>query len=186
MTNVVCVNVGTKYSEEYVEKLEAMVSQHTKYPFNFVCIRASEFPGWWAKLDLFNKRSERTLYFDLDTVIVGNIDPLFEYNGPFAIIKDWWAHGYNSSVMSIAPSFGRHIRTQFHKDYMVRYHGDQDWITERAPRADLWQTIAPGAIGSYKADHLEDGPEDFSVVCFHGVPKPHEFTEGWVHDAWKV
>jgi hypothetical protein len=183
-----------------VNVLAAMVKRHTTVPYNFICmtdntegvnVRTLKFnnryPGWWAKLHLFYTNSiDQILYIDLDTVIVGSIDKLLTYRGSFAIIKDWWAPGYNSSVMSIAPAFGRHVFRDFKPEYMHQMHGDQDWITQKLPNADLWQDIAPDVIGSYKANELEKGPRRYSLVCFHGDPKPHTFTEGWVHEHWKI
>jgi len=184
MITIACVCVGDKYGPEYVDKLSSMVSRHTTLPFEFECIRESTLPGWWAKLDLFKKREERILYIDLDTVIVGNIDRLLTYDGPFCILKDWWAPTYNSSVMSIAPGFGQHIWSRFHPSLMQIQGSDQEWITVQVPNADLWQDVTPGLIGSYKADGLQDGPRDFSLVCFHGDPKPHTFEKGWVYESW--
>ena len=201
MTSVVCIKVGNKYGPEYVNKLEKMVKKHTKHEYEFVCLTddyndlkcqhvfpvGTHLQGWWSKLVLFKPhpvlKDKRILYIDLDTVIVGNIDFLFEYKGPFCILNDFWAPGYNSSVMSIEP-VGWTIYKDFHIDMIDKYTGDQDYITEMVSIADIWQGVAPGRIGSYKADQLQNGPKDFSLVCFHGDPKPHTFTEGWVRDAW--
>lgn len=198
---VVCVKVGTKYGPEYVNRLASMVARHRMRPYRFLCLTddptglecdyadiETDLPGWWAKLILFKPHSkldgQRVLYLDLDTVIVANVDFLLDYDGPFCILKDFWGPAYNSSVMSIAPGFGRHVWEQFDTDRMMALHGDQDWITRQVDKADLWQLMAPGKIGSYKADHLEAGPGAFSLVCFHGSPKPADFSHEWVHHAW--
>ena len=48
----------------------------------------------------------KLVYIDLDMIITGDMTPIFEYNGPFAILKtDEIAceklnkNGYNSSIM---------------------------------------------------------------------------------------
>jgi len=202
MTSVVCIKVGDKYGPEYVNKLERMVKKHTWADYEFVCLTDNykglecqhAFPtgthleGWWSKLVLFKPhpvlKDKRIVYIDLDTVIVNNIDFLFEYKKAFCILKDFWAPSHNSSVMAIRQGFGEDIYGVFDKDMMNLYSGDQDWIFNRYPGADIWQGVAPGKIGSYKADNLQNGPKDFSLICFHGDPKPHTFTEGWVKDAW--
>lgn len=201
---VVCVKVGNAYGPEYVNRLMGMLVGHTTKLPRFLCLTddpkglevpytdvGTDLPGWWAKLVLFRPHpaieGRRVIYFDLDTVIMGNADFLFEYDGPFCVIKDWWAKGYNTSLMSIAPRFGKDtIWSPFHREakaIMGRMHGDQDWVSERV-KADTWQDIAPGKVGSYKADHLEAGPKDFSIACFHGKPKMADFSEGWVHAHW--
>jgi hypothetical protein len=181
---VALVHVGDKYPKKYVDYMETAISRNTKHRYTLEIIRHSARPGWWAKTELFRPRKERVLYFDLDTVILGSLDPLFEYDGPFAIIKDWWASSHNSSVMSIAPGFGQRIWRDWSPVIVSQFYGDQNWITAVAPAADYWQDVAPGLIGSYKADNLQDSPKDYKVICFHGEPKPHQIEKGWVHEAW--
>lgn len=204
---VACVKVGTAYGPEYVNRLAAMVRRHTSRVMPFICITDDphgldasfevipasypELRGWWQKVALFggyNFAGQRIVYLDLDTVLVGNVDFLFEYAGSFAILRDFYVPtGYGSAVMSIAPGFGRHLWERFMRNpetIMAAMHGDQDWIRLGVPHADLWQDVAPGKIGSYKADNLQAGPRGFSLICFHGEPKPHE-VNGWIVDAWR-
>ena len=48
----------------------------------------------------------------------------------------------------------------------------------------MWQDMHPGKIVSYKADVMPPG-ERAAVVCFHGVPKPHEVKDGFVMEHWR-
>jgi hypothetical protein len=197
---VACVKTGTLYGPEYVNRLVAMLARHTTKPHEVVCLtddptgvtcrvlhlEQQQLPGWWAKLDLFipGLFTERVLYLDLDTVIRGNVDFLFEYDGPLAMLRSFLppsSHG--SAVMSFAPVHD-YLYTDFTPDLLELYHGDQDWISARAPAIDCWQDLVPGAIGSYKVDGLADDPRGFPLVCFHGEPKPHQ-VDGWVRDAWR-
>lgn len=185
MNKVVCIRTETKYGPEYSERLFRGCLRHAGGPFTFEIHTKAEFPGWWQKLMLFPPK-ERTVYLDLDVVITGPIDFLFEYGGSFCIWGDPWNGRYNSSVMSIAAGFGAEIRERFLADpnsIMASFHGDQEFIAHVIPRADTWQNFAPGKVKSYKADHLENGPGEASIVVFHGQPKPHELG-GWVRDAW--
>src|SRR5215471_2951818 len=56
-------------------------------PFTFQIITHSEYPGWWAKIDLFPPK-ERIVYLDLDIVICANVDFLFDYQGSFAMLRE--------------------------------------------------------------------------------------------------
>ena len=189
-TKVVCIKVGTKYGPEYVNRLAASVARHTTVPHEFVCwtddstglacARApigTDLPGWWAKLVLFTPHTERLLFLDLDTVIVDNMDFLFEYDGPFAILSDFYhpAH-YGSAVMSIAPGFGASIWADYTEAQHGRWWGDQVWIETCAPGADRWQDLYPGKIVSYKVQCQDGVPAGASIVCFHGEPRPHQVT----------
>lgn len=122
--NVVCVNWGIKYGQEYTHRLYNMVKRNTSLPFNFFCltddtskyadpiipIKLREgYEGWWNKMQLFRNDILPTgeyLYLDLDVVIVDNIDCFFEHKG-FGISRDFinpdfgllGGKEYNSSVM---------------------------------------------------------------------------------------
>ncbi len=204
-TVICCVKVGDAYGPEYVNRLAAMVSRHLQVSHRFICLTddprgvnvpytdvGTDLPGWWAKLALFRPHpalvGKRALYLDLDTVIMGDVDFLLDYDGPFALLNSFLPPSrYGSAVMSIQPGFGQALWSDFQrhaKAIMARLHGDQDWIEENLTEADLWQEMFPGRIGSYKVDALEASPRDFSICCFHGVPKPHE-VDGWVQQQWK-
>jgi len=77
-----------------------------------------DLPTWWGKLTLFGHPIPgRILYFDLDTVIVGNIDGFAAYDGPFCLIKPFYrGRGFASGVMSIGPDFGSHVWDRFARD----------------------------------------------------------------------
>jgi len=193
---VTCVKVGRLYGPDYVNRLASMVARHTTRPARFLCLTDdptglecesvpidTDLPGWWAKLILFKPHprliGERTVFLDLDTIIVGTMDFLLDYAGDFAILRDFYRHdGWGSAIMSIAPGFGQQVWSGFDRKRMAHHAGDQGWIREQVDFADLWQDVAPGKIVSYKVDVQPHGVNGASVVCFHGVPKPHELPVG--------
>jgi hypothetical protein len=204
------VKTGQKYGAEYVNRLAAMLRRHTSKVVPFICItddakgladdienipaRYPELQGWWQKPALFGGygfEQERLLFLDLDTVIVGNVDFLFEYEGPFAILRDFYhpVH-YGSAIMSIAPGFGRHVWDRFRvtPDTIIQsMWGDQDWIKACVPHADLWQDLCPGKIVSYKADEVQTrGVNGASIVCLHGLPKQTDLARtDPIRQAWE-
>ena len=184
MNKIVTLRVGDKYGPEYPAKLLNGLQRYTTQSFVFECITKEEFPGWWNKLLLFPP-AERIVFLDLDIVITGNIDFLFDYDGPFCAWKDPWAFGCNTSVMSIAAGYGVRIREAFlrNPDAIMRaFHGDQDVVNYiiGVDKIDWWDY----RVASYKADKMQDGFRKTSIVVFHGDPKPHTFANGWVHDNW--
>jgi len=79
------------YNATWVEKLQNAVSRNLTVPYRFICLSDCEVPceriplddigtGWWAKMQLFkpNALTGPTLFFDLDTVIFGDLNPLVE------------------------------------------------------------------------------------------------------------
>ena len=61
--------------------------------------------------------------------------------------------------------------------------GDQEFITELLGDPGSGEVDPLFGVKSYKY-HCRNGlPEDASVVCFHGDPKPHQVNESWVKQA---
>jgi len=187
---VACIKTGDKYGDEYVTRLRDGVARHLKTPHRFVCYTDKPvsgvdcetplcgYPGWWSKIGLF--RLGHALYFDLDVVITGDLAPLLEINR-FTIIKDYWQHGFNSSVMRICGDT-EHLWRQFRPELMAHLHGDQDYITAMKPDAS---TFPADWFPSFKAnDCANAAPDGAKAVIFHGHPKPHE-CGGWVAEQWQ-
>ena len=200
MITFVCVKVGSKYGPEYVNRLRRMIKVNYEGEHKFICLTddraglttawtpvGTDLPGWWAKLILFKPHPAlvgRVIYMDLDTVIAGNIDWLADYRGLFCILRDFYQPtGWGSAIMSFQAGCHPEVWSHHTIQAIEHFTGDQDWIKAHIGKADIWQDLFPGKIGSYKADKLQDGPGKFSIVCFHGEPRPHE-VGGWVTDVW--
>ena len=65
--NVYCVNVGEKYSSDYVYKLKSAVKRHLGFRHRFYCItdkthlypfaiQADNLPGYWNKISVFKHK----------------------------------------------------------------------------------------------------------------------------------
>jgi uncharacterized Rossmann fold enzyme len=150
----------------------------------------ADLPGWWSKLSLFKPglftEGDRIVFFDLDTVLTGRIDDLCTYDGPFAILRDvFWPDGLQSSVMAWKAGECTDIWTSFEEAGcpMDDPGGDQVWIERSHLDAVRLQDALPGFFVSYK--QLRGLPVKESVVIFHGLPRPHEVTQGWVPLVWK-
>ncbi|MGB5325897.1 MAG: hypothetical protein WBN40_10800, partial [Pseudomonadales bacterium] len=204
---------GDKYSPDYVERLASAVSKHLTVDYEFVCLtdRSNEFSvntlpipldlkSWWGKVALFSDLiADRILFFDLDTVITGNIDDFANYQGDLALIKPFYRNtGYASGVMNIGPMAHRKAWDLFAKSpkkaiaYCKKHaepawnHGDQRWLEFAAKGADYWQALLPGQLVSYKVHCQASGrlPENARVLCFHGKPDPHEVRDPFVVENW--
>jgi len=198
------VKWGTLYSAAYVNTLYDMCRRNLVegYPGHFVCftddpeglapgIEARELPkeyeGWWSKLWLFSQLKDRTLYLDLDTVIVGALDQIADHSGKFAILRDFYRpDGMQSSIMSWSGDYSDIYDSWVAAGCPRVAGGDQAWIEATVGEVEYWQDLFPGDFVSYKAHHCEMGfPKGSKVVVFHGHPRPHE-ASGWVEKVWKV
>ena len=96
---VACVlRSGGDFDAEYVSKLQAGVARNLTLRHTFLCLSDCEvpcarmpletdWPGWWAKIELF-RLVGTVLYFDLDTVITGNLDEIASYPHTFTMLND--------------------------------------------------------------------------------------------------
>lgn len=215
MVNIGCLKVGTKYGPEYVNRLAAMVKRNTTRPYFFFCATEDsegirpEIPilpvdtkvgleGWWHKFSFIDSPFvgfHPLLYLDLDTVIVGNIDPLVDLTERvyrIAMLRDFYRpETYASGILSLPKNWGKEMFEEFWNNrtaYMSKYRGDQDAmeaiLRKQGIEPYFFQDELPGQVVSYKVHcNQNEYPADARVVCFHGVPRPHQ-TNGWVERHW--
>lgn len=176
MLNVVCVlsKVGNKgYDRTHVERLRLQVAPHLKQPYQFVCLDDSPFPGWWAKVSLFEpgRFAGRVLYLDLDITVVGSLDEVADYPVQFAGSRDPLNQSINSSVLLFDANTQSHIYTAFRPSVMDILHGDQDWIRQ----ISLPSKFPVDWFPSYKYNlhcDLKNVKESAKAILYHGLPKP--------------
>ena len=213
MITVACVFWGDKFSDDYVYNLKSMVERNTTVPHQFVCFSDRElegiktvklipgYEGWWNKMQMFNtdfRLGNRVVYLDLDTLIVGNIDWLLEYDGMFMGIEDLGAVNEHqpelkgrlqSGVMSWDYRLNSHLWNRFTSSgESQRYRGDGEYLNHIVPKyqRDFIQKRYKGKLKSYKYQVYSEGiTDDLSIICFHGRPSiPQAMTET-VTTGWK-
>lgn len=173
MLTVACVlSPGPTYTKDHVERLRELVMFHMEQDHRFVCVDDSSFPGWWAKISLFEpgRFAGRVLYLDLDTTPCGRLDDLADYPYPFCAARDFqFPLRINSSVMAWDAGAADRISERFTPEVMTRLRGDQDWIFETMPAVTFPRRWCP----SYKTDVLPHGvSKEARVIVFHGKPRP--------------
>lgn len=188
---------GGDYSPDWVYALRRGVARHLDR-FDFVCLTDTplavpwvalkhDWPGWFAKLELFRPGlfTGPVLYFDLDTLIVGDLEQLASYRGPFALISDFYQpQRAQSGVMAWTP--GPHTETlyqRFASEPFPKGGGDGQWLHAHS-KPERLQALYPGQICSFKAQARAGVPAGTRVVCGHGRPRFNESAAGWAHGAW--
>lgn len=180
---VACVlKAGGPYMPEYVARLKAGVDAHLA-GHRFICLSdidvpcerlplINNWPGWWSKLELF-RLTGPVLYFDLDTVITGDLTAIASHPHKFTMLRDFSKGGPASGIMAWHGDY-RHLMESFDIEQIDNYpgHGDQGYIGWRLGSVDYFQNLFPGQIVSRKQPQYRNANE--RVVCFHGKPRPHE------------
>ena len=207
MLTVSCVlRSGGMYDAEWVRKLRDGVARNITVPYKFVCISDVDvpckrinldvdWPAWWAKLFLFKPGIVKgpTLYLDLDTVCVGNMDDLSDMEQDFAMLHNFHDSNVVASGVMWLRSAPHEIYNKFAQkpwDWIEYYQqfrkgnhvGDQAFIADTLHK-DV-KFIENTRIKSYKK-HCRNGlPADASIVCFHGIPRPSEIRDAWMSEHW--
>jgi hypothetical protein len=232
--NCACVIHGDAYSWTYVDRLYSMLSRNltanVKLHVYTEASRAVPDPfikhelvdwgigglkqSWWYKIQLFNSLHYQgpLLYFDLDTVIIQNIDWVAELTPKYLhAIKDFrylWNptnNKINSSVMWWDTRNYQFVYDSFIAENLEsvrqRFRGDQDYISAVVPidqrrfldtnrvKSWRWQCL-DGGYDFAKKQHYNPGAgthftEESSILVFHGNPKPHEIADTVIQEFWR-
>lgn len=214
---VLCMKWGTLYSPDYVNVLFRAVRANLGGPFRFVCLtndasgldsRIEVYPipklplrpedwrhGAWPKLgvfvgDLWGLRG-RALFIDLDSVIVGRLEPFFDLSGPLILLdggKNWKRGGTApplpaTGVFAFTLGSLSHIVEDFRADpaeHVARYELEQAFVGAEVHDAGYWPQ---GWVLSFKrhlrrpvgVDRLlppKAPPATAKIIAFHGEPRP--------------
>jgi hypothetical protein len=212
---VACVlRSGGLYDARWVQALKVQLERHLppapdQAAHRFVCLSdlpvagvevlllRHDWPGWWAKIELFRFGlfDGPVLYLDLDTLAIGDLSDLGAWRGGFAALRNWNSpDGLGSGVMAWSPSPNTaSIYERFAVDpqrVMDGWRdGDQAFIGDvlgTGPEIVRLQDLLPGQIASYKLDHCHtQAPAGTRLCVFHGKPKPHN-CGGWAQAAWEA
>lgn len=229
-----CVIHSDKYDWQYVEKLYNMLCRRSKREIRFHvytehdrsvpphmikhCLE--DWPGvsgpkksWWYKLHLFNPEHHAgpLLYFDLDCVIVRDIDWIADLaTDKFWCLKDFrylqspFIKKINSSIMWWNTTEFEHVWTSFNQtninDTIRRFHGDQDYIetminnnsrryfNEKYFQSYRWE-VADGGMDFRTKQPLRPGSGanisgECVAIVFHGDPKPDKVKDPQILQLW--
>jgi len=155
-----------------------------------------EMPRMWL-LSQDAPLNGRILLFDLDTVITGPLDDVAQYDGRFAVLDDLWSPGVCGGGVFGFQAHDEELHDTIwapavqNPDQTNKMTGGDErlWLRHVIPDADRWQTLYPGRFVSSKPQPTRklrvDVPEEVSVVCFHGRPRPHEVADmPWIALHW--
>lgn len=181
MLTVVCVlKSGGCYTSEYVTRLQKSIQKHlTRH--DFICFSDIEvpceripltenLPGWWSKLEIFTLTG-KCLYFDLDTVIKGDLSEIADYPHKFTMLSDFYVLEKPASGVMAWDGDYRYILDDYDHNQTYPGHGDQGYISTKV-QPERFQDLFPHQIVSRKVTNTRNPDE--RVVCFHGEPRPHE------------
>ncbi len=175
------------------------------------------FAHGWLKLTSFANPlydlKGRTLFLDLDIVIVDSLDPFFDQEGDFVVIREWDKRDGTGNTSVYLFTVGAHTDALDHlrKDYpdsVNTVRNEQEFITGflgRQGKVSYWpeqwcrsfkrHCMKRGPLSWFQAPAI---PKGARVIIFHGKPNPPDAIAGrsgkwyrrvlptqWVAEHWR-
>jgi hypothetical protein len=204
---------GSKYSGAYIAKLRRGLQRHLKQPYRFFVVETwpGDEPlqkGCFCRLRMFAPDwqrfngimpGDRLVCLDLDIVITGPLDPLFDRDDTFTIFAGSNAASHpcpvNGSVMMLRAGYHPEVWDDFTLDAACKipfadFPDDQGWIHHKLPKAATWHVGPSSGIYAFaKAGWPSDNqlPADARIVACPGNRDPAQFVEAvpWVRECWR-
>lgn len=231
MRTVICMKWGDAYAPDYVNVLASAVRRNLTGEYRFVCLtdNAAEISpdveirpipdmglspgnfsfGAWPKISLFKPElhdlSGRALFIDLDSMICGDLAPMFEHPGALVMIEDWmtpplYRLRINRPVRPASGVIAFEIGTlgQIYEELVARPEhwtstvtNDQQFMYCQQGGADFWpkpwvisfkRHLVPRLVNrALITCHLptltpKEPPPDARIIAFHGRPRPAELV----------
>lgn len=214
---------GDKYGKDDVAKLAAGFRRHLKRPFRFLLITddPSKAPdgvepwalrdtlltktrGCFARLRMFDPEwqawheiDQAVICADLDLIVTGPLDPLFDGDEPFKILQGANAANpcpYNGSLMMLRAGAHPEVWSDFslEKAAAVPYYDfpdDQGWLWHKVPNAAGWKAGPESGVYAFQKPDWPKGtdlPAGARIVAFPGWREPKKFAHlDWVKEHWR-
>ncbi len=214
---------GTRYGPEFVNRLYSALKRQTSRPLRLVCltdddsgvhpdVQCRSIPDInlpdnlintpWRKLTLWkaplHDLTGDVLFLDLDLVVTGSIDPLFDYEpGRYCVIENWTQMGQglgNTSCFRFPVGKYTHIYNRIQEDpgpVLAKYQIEQEYISREIEDMVFWPSLW---CASFKHTLLPKWPMNFfkpaqlpsetKIVAFTGKPDQDEAAIGKWPAPW--
>ncbi len=221
--NVLCMKWGKAYAADYVNVLASAVRKNLSVDHRFVCFtddtsgispEIETFPipdmglspssfrfGAWPKIALFKPKlyglSGRALFIDLDSMICGDLESMFDHPGEMVMIEEWKRpidhlrpfkvpRGISGvlafNIGSVSYIYDQLAAKPTYWPSTIR--NDQRFIWHHKKKVHFWPSnwvisfkrhlLRPPLIN--KIMQPRSPPRDTRILAFHGRPRPAELV----------
>ena len=226
--NVICMKFGTLYSAKYPNLLYKNIKKNTSFDIRFFCftdntdgldkeIIAKPLPKF--KNGLVSKycyvkeaglcddnlaeelKGQRVFFFDLDVVITGNLDDIFNFpkGDEFYIIKDWnnnvdyigqascysFVVGTLGYVKEYFEEHSEEIYKQFYtasQEYLsskvIEKYGKLNFFPAELIKSFRFHCLPTPLIPFLRRFKMATIPKNARMIIFHGSPKMDDARKG--------
>lgn len=203
---------GDKYSQEDVRKLHEGVKRNLRQPHRFIIAHPrsedkplTDIPGCFCRLRMFGpdwqaenkvRYGDRIVCMDLDVVVTGELDVLFNCAESFKILQGANASNpcpFNGSLMMLRAGFHQEVWGKFNLGNarevpFYEFPDDQGWLHHMLPNAAGWKVGPQSGVYAFCKPGWPPGdvlPKDARLVVFPGWRSPEKFKHlPWVKEHW--
>lgn len=226
--HVICIKWGTLFNAVDVNRLKRMIYKNSNNTINFHCftenssgldndiishpipsIRVQPNGCFKRETAFFSSNlggltGNRVFYFDLDVLITGNLDPLFNYptDDSFYIINDWASKGdevgqgscfswivsekyddittdYEENKEQIDARFGT-ASQEYLSEKIIQKQGALKFWPENWFCSFRFHCMPHPLLRYFKMPSMPER-DDLKVIVFHGNPNPEDALNGiWI------
>lgn len=205
---------GSKYGPEYVERLRAGVARHLNGEYRWHVFSPdprdeylTEIKGCFCRLRAFDPEwqtkngivpGDRIVSIDLDAIVTGSLDPLFDRPEPFVILQNVNSSNpcpMNGSIWMLTAGYRPDVWHDFSLDAADKitkfeFADDQGWFWHKMPDAAGWNAGPESGIYGFQKKGWPKGtalPEAARLVVFPGWRDPAKFSHlDWIQRNWRV
>jgi hypothetical protein len=215
---------GDKYGAPHIRKLAAAVKRNYDKPHRFLVFSNVDVVlpksievapianpeligrGCFCRLRMFDPQwqawhglTEPFVSLDLDLVITGKLDNVFEARDTFRILQGVNAanpNPFNASLMQLTPGYHSEVWQSFSPERAAQiprhdFPDDQGWLWVTLPNAKGWKPGPESGVYAFQkpgwpAECKTTLPANARVVAFFGWRKPEAFASlPWVREHWR-
>lgn len=220
---------GVMYGAVYVRRVANGFKKHLKQPYRMVLItdrplapetvgvdevwpiddiELTKTQGCFTRLRMFDPAwqvghgldpGHRLVCVDLDVVVTGALDPLFDRPEPFVILQGANSANpcpFNGSLMMLRGGANPEVWADFsiaaaRETAFHEFPDDQGWLAHKLPGAAAWQAGAESGVFAFRKPGWPKGtgdglPADARLVVFPGWRTPGKFVHlPWVAENWR-
>jgi hypothetical protein len=200
---------GSLYGSHYVDRLASGVERNLGNHTFTVCgpppedMHLTAIPGCLARLRTFDPNWQRSMGFDagdkilcldLDLIVTGSLEPLFNRQEPFVILQGANSRNpckFNGSVWLLEAGYRPDVWEDFtvaaaRKAKFWKYPEDQAWFEHMMPDASAYGP--KDGVFAFQKPGWPSGeslPRGARIVAFPGARDPSQFEHlPWVRDHW--
>lgn len=205
---------GEKYGTNDVLKLRAGLARNLRQPYRMLVaspepedVPLTSIPGCFVRLRMFDPEWQanamkveaggRIVCIDLDVVVTGPLDPLFDREEAFLILQGANASNpcpYNGSLWMLRAGYRPDVWTDFSIEDAkevphYEFPDDQGWMAHKLPNAAGWKAGSSSGVYAFQKPGWPKGdalPSDARLVVFPGWRSPEKFKRlAWIEEQWR-